>query len=299
MPNELLSICIPTRNRSRYLKEILSAFASQIKEAGFGPDKVAFYISDNAADDETPQILAEFKQKISWANCSRNEINIGADANIIRVTMLAKGKYIWVVGDDELLCNGAVKTVIQLIEKHQPGLIIAYDSRYDSKISAPQVFGDYRMFAMECVRRNTHALAEHTLISSNIFRADCYDENFARENIKTFFAHMFGMIRPLVRQKASVFLPTTPIITIRDWRPGAVDGQLVDVAAAWKVYFTWLQEELQLPELDPSAPSEHARKAMFKAMVKNPFRFFVSNWRSALDPKAYRLFLSRLFSKAD
>lgn len=297
MPNELLSICIPTRNRSRYLREMLSTFARQINGTGLGPDKVVFYISDNASDDETPDIIRAFAQKVPRADCSRNAANIGGDANIVRVTALAKGSYIWVVGDDELLSDQAVVTVLQLIEKYQPGLIVAFDSRYDLKISAPQIFADYRTFAKECIRRNTHALAEHTLISSNVFRADCYDGDYAKANLGTFFPHMFGMIRPLMEKKASVVLPATPIITVRDWRPGAVDGQWVDVGAAWRNYFVWLRDELQLPELDPAAPGEHLRQAMINAMLKSPIRFLASNWRSIFDPKAYRVVLSRIFRK--
>ena len=108
---------------------------------------------------------------------------------------------------------------------------------------------------------------------------------------------MFGIIRPLMNKKATVVLPATPIITIRDWRPGEVDGKWVDVAMAWRNYFIWLRDELQLPGIDPSVPSEHARQTMINAMLKTPHRFFASNWRSAFDPKAYRAFLNRLFRK--
>ena len=77
-----------------------------------------------------------------------------------------------------------------------------------------------------------------------------------------------------------------------------VDGKLVDVGLAWRNYFVWLRDELQLPELDPSAPSEHARQAMFNAMFKTPIRFLYSNWRLIFDPKAYRVVLHRLFRKS-
>jgi glycosyltransferase involved in cell wall biosynthesis len=298
MPNELLSICIPTRNRSRYLKDILSAFARQVSESKLGPDKVAFYISDNASDDQTPEVIRQFAREVPQATYSRNPENIGADGNNLHVRTLAKGKYLWVIGDDELLRDKAVVTVLELIEKYQPGLIIAYDTRYDSKLSAPQVFSDYRAFAKECIRLNTHALAEHTLISSNIFQADCFDADYAKETLKTFFPHMFGMIRPLLQKKASVVLPATPIITVRDWRPGEVDGRWVDVATAWRNYFNWLRDELQLPELDPSVPSEHARQVMINAMLKTPLQFLVTNWRSIFDPRAYRVFFNRLFRRS-
>ena len=297
MANELLSICIPTRNRARYLKDLLGAFAGQVKHANLGSE-VRFYISDNASEDETPEVMRQFRTEMPNTVCSRNQTNIGADRNFAQICAMAKGKYLWVIGDDELLCNNALTTVLELIDQHHPGLIIAFDTRYDSKITVPRVFPDYREFAKECVRVNTYALAEHTLISSNILRADCYDGEYAITNIATFYAHMFGMIRPLLKNKACVVVPATPIITVRDWRPGPVDGKLVDVSEAWRNYFTWLREELQLPELDPDLPSEHARKVMLNSMIKSPLRFFASNWRSLFDPKAYRLFFNRIFRRS-
>lgn len=296
--SELLSICIPTRNRAKYLREMLAAFARQIKDGNIGPDKVVFYVSDNASDDgETPGIISDFQKRVPAAFCSCNPVNIGGDGNILHVRTLGRGKYIWVIGDDEILCDNAVTTVLRLLEKYQPGLIIAYDSRYELKIPRPQVFSDYRAFAQECLRFNPHALAEHSLISGNVFRADCHDPAFARENIQTSFGHMFGMIRPLAKNRASIVLPETPIITIRKLRPGPSDGNWVDLNAAWLHYFQWLRVELQMPELDPAAVNERARQDMIRRMTKNPLRFIACNWRAIFQPQAYRFVFNRLFRK--
>src|SRR5689334_2838972 len=115
MTNELLSICIPTRNRARYLKDLLGAFAHQVKEDRITHDKVRFYISDNASEDETPQIMQQFAREIPETTIARNPTTIGADANIVQVRTMAKGKYLWVIGDDELLRERAVTTVLDLI----------------------------------------------------------------------------------------------------------------------------------------------------------------------------------------
>jgi glycosyltransferase involved in cell wall biosynthesis len=298
MSNELLSICIPTRNRAKYLREMLAAFAQQIAGGKIGEDKVVFYISDNASDDgETPDIISEFEGKVPKVFSSRNAVNLGADGNNVHIRTLAKGKYLWVIGDDELLDGAAVATVLKLIEEHNPGLIIAFDTHYNLKVPVPQIFSDYRAFAKECVRFNTHALAEHTLISCNIFRADCFDRAYAKETLLTSFPHMFGMIRPLMKKQAAVILPKTPIITVRRLRPGPPDGNWVDLDVMWLNYFKWLRGELQLPELDPAAPNQHARQAMISSMTRNPVRFFASNWRSLFQPQAYRFVFNRFFRK--
>jgi len=299
MSNELLSICIPTRNRAKFLREILAAFARQIADGKIGEDQVVFYLSDNASDDgETPGIISDFAKKVPKVFSSCNAVNLGGDGNNVHIRTLAKGKFLWVIGDDELLDDHAVVKVLKLIEEHNPGLIIAFDTHYDLKIPTPQIFPDYRAFAKECVRFNTHALAEHTLISCNIFRADCFDIELGKKTVDANFPHMFGMIRPLMKNHAAVVLPKTPIITVRkQGRPGPPDGHWVDLDMAWLNYFKWLREELRLPELDPTAPNASAREAMLDRMKRHPVQFLANNWRSLFQPQAYRFVFNRFFRK--
>src|SRR6185503_407006 len=120
VPSELLSVCIPTRNRARYLRELLTAFASQIEQGKFGPADLAFYISDNAAEDETPEVIRAFKQKVPWTVDSRNPSNIGGDENIGKVRRQGQGQYIWVLGDDEILCDNSLGKLLAALRKHQP-----------------------------------------------------------------------------------------------------------------------------------------------------------------------------------
>jgi glycosyltransferase involved in cell wall biosynthesis len=297
MKSELLSVCIPTRNRAKYLGEILSNYAQQMAAAGLTEKDVTFYISDNASEDETPQIFRDFEKKVPRAHYSRNAVNLGGDGNNVHIRTLAKGEYLWVIGDDELLCDNALVTVLDLIKKHRPGLIIAYASRYQIKIGRPQVFPTYRDFARECVRHNLHALAEHTLISCNIFRADCWDGDYGRQQIPTSFPHMFGMIRPLMQKNAPIVLPAEHIIAMRDEPPPAPDGHWINLDVAWVNYFNWLRDELQLPELDPNGPSEHARKAMLEKLTRHPLKYIASNWRSLFQPKAYVFVFNRIFRR--
>lgn len=295
---ELLSVCIPTRNRARYLQEILAAFAKQVSQNKFGPEHVGFHVSDNASDDNTPEVFQGFAQQVSWAKYWRNPSNIGADRNILHVRTHARGQYIWAIGDDELICDKALANLLRLLREKQPGLVIAYNSAYGFDLPTPQVFSDYKDFARACILTNPHALAEHTLISSNIYRADCFDADFALASLQTFYPHMYGMLRALLKKQASVVLPDFPIISIREQQPAPVDGTWVDnLDACWVGYFTWLREEMQMPELNPHAPSDFARRSLFNRMSKHPLRFLRKNWHSLFQPKAYRFVYNRLFRK--
>ena len=134
MSQELLSICVPTYGRAKYLKAMLDAFAVQVKRDNITPEQVTFYISDNCSPDETPQVIDEFARNVPQLVRVRNEKNIGGDNNIFFVRTLGKGKYIWVAGDDELVCDHALANVLRLLREHSPGLVIAYNSkRYYSR----------------------------------------------------------------------------------------------------------------------------------------------------------------------
>ena len=296
MNPELLSVCIPTRNRAGYLRDLLTAFARQVRADQIGPEAVVFYFSDNASDDATPEVIREFAGQVPQSVYHRNPANIGGDNNILHVRTLGRGQYIWVLGDDELLADNALVNLLQLLRQTRPGLVLAYGPGYDLRIRAPQVFTDFRAYAQECIHANVHALAEHSLISSNIYRADCYDFDYARETLPTHYPQLYGMIRPLFKQRAAVVLPGFPIIIMRETPAAAVDGLWIsDLDAIWIGYFKWLRDELQLPELDPNAPSRHARQAMIRKMFRHPFRYLANNWRSLFNPTAYVFVFNRLF----
>lgn len=299
MSSEFLSICIPTWNRSQFLRDLLEAFARQVEADKLGPADVGFYISDNASTDKTPDVFQEFAQKVPNASYFRNETNIGGDPNQLKVRTYAKGRYVWEVGDDELLADRALANLVKALREHQPGLVISFSPNYESALPRPQIFEDYRAFARECLRVNPHALAEHTLISANIYRADCFDFAYAGECIgKSCYSHMYAVLRPTLRSHASVMLPTFPIIILRDARAVVTGGKWVDdLDANWVRYFEWLREEMAMPELDPHAASEFARRALIRRLWRHPFQMLRNNHRALFQPSAWRFVFNRLFRR--
>ncbi len=105
----LLSICIPTFNRADLLGPSLSALCRELATTG---DKAEIIVCDNASTDRTPEVLLQF-QETPHVRIFRNDSNIGAARNILRlVTELARGEFIWVLGDDDLVIEGAVRRIL-------------------------------------------------------------------------------------------------------------------------------------------------------------------------------------------
>jgi abequosyltransferase len=105
----LLSICIPTYNRCRYLPETLDSILSQ------APPEVEIVISDNASTDATTEVVSEYTEKYPNVRYSRVEINQGPDSNFLRVVSLATGRYCWLLSDDDTIKSGAIATILREI----------------------------------------------------------------------------------------------------------------------------------------------------------------------------------------
>jgi glycosyltransferase involved in cell wall biosynthesis len=297
MSQELLSICIPTYNRSRLLGQILEVLGAQIRTAG--AENVVLYISDNGSPDNTRQVVEEFqKQSGVRVVYSRNDTNLGISKNLLKVMAMGRGRFVWTLGDDEIVAENSVPNLVKVLRERDPGFVLMFDTRYPWPLPKPGLYADYRAFARECIRLdNVHALAEQTLLSSNLYRSEYFDAKFGEQNIDTWFPHMFGFLRPLLKNQLSVLIPDFPVISTRaEERSVPSDGKWANLDECWKTYLTWLREEMQMPELDPSAASRAARKAMIANMRAHPVQYLQKYWRALFQPSAWRFLWARFFS---
>lgn len=108
MGKYLLSICIPVYNRECELRECLESI-----EANYVAG-VEVVISDNKSTDRTVEVIQAFEDKfpIVWAI---QDSNVGYDRNCIDVVSLSSGKYCWLLGSDDKVCDGAIALLIQNI----------------------------------------------------------------------------------------------------------------------------------------------------------------------------------------
>lgn len=124
----LLTLGVPTFNRSRYLEKCLHALCSQ---AG-NDSRIEIFVSDNASVDETPSIVAAYQKKYGNVRYVRQETNIGGAANFEYLRSHAKGKFVMVLGDDDYLQQGVVANLFQVMEKNPDLALIAVRSNTDA-----------------------------------------------------------------------------------------------------------------------------------------------------------------------
>jgi len=110
--NELLAICIPTFNRAGYLRECLDSFLPQISPLG-----IPVYVSDNASTDDTLTMLRRYQaERYPHLFFRSNPNNLGIDRNMAAVVEMARTRFCWLFGDDDIVRPGAVAAVLDKLQ---------------------------------------------------------------------------------------------------------------------------------------------------------------------------------------
>lgn len=117
MENKILTIGIPTFNGSRYIREAIESVITQVDIKHC--DLLEILVSDNASTDNTCSIIDEYisKSKITITYIC-NDANVGYDRNVDNLFKHAKGEFVWLLGDDDYLADGAITKFFELIKKH-------------------------------------------------------------------------------------------------------------------------------------------------------------------------------------
>lgn len=109
-----LSICIPTFNRCVNLEETLHRCISEI-EGGDLKYRIEILVGDNASSDDTENVCLSLKNKYKYINYIKNKENIGGERNWFNLVNSAKGRYVWILCDDDDFLPGLIADIIKII----------------------------------------------------------------------------------------------------------------------------------------------------------------------------------------
>jgi abequosyltransferase len=170
----LLTIAIPTYNRAGYLVECLNHICSQLE--GY-EDRVELVVSDNCSTDSTGEVVQRYIEKGYPVIYRRNPENIGSDNNFIKCFKEALGKYVLIMGDDDILLEGALSRILNILDKDDYGVVYlrTYGFKEDYKRERPKVFyKGYKEYSdtKRFINETSYFL---TFISSNIVNKSILD----------------------------------------------------------------------------------------------------------------------------
>jgi glycosyltransferase involved in cell wall biosynthesis len=117
----ILSIVIPTYNRSNKLFRLLKNIEDEVTDLNFS---IRVYVSDNASNDDTEIVVKNFKTNAFNLEYYRQEKNIGFDGNVRFLYDKAKSEYVWFFSDDDILLPRSIETVINGLLTTNPDVLL-------------------------------------------------------------------------------------------------------------------------------------------------------------------------------
>lgn len=110
----VLSLCIPIYNRERFLDKMLSRF---LEDKDLFENQISLYISDNCSQDNLGACCLTYQEQGLQLEYHRNDENIGPDSNFEQCFRHATGRYVWLLGSDDIPVSGFLRRLISYLER--------------------------------------------------------------------------------------------------------------------------------------------------------------------------------------
>ena len=221
-----LSICIPTYNRLQFLKQSLVAITSQINDDN--SSKVEIIISDNSSTDGTKAYLESFIAKNSSISIKyfRQDSNVGADSNFLKVIGLSRGEFVYLVSDDDILLSGAIDKLLNCINFNSSldAICVNYRSfKLDPTVNTQprlSLLNDKTITDKNEVLETLGTLI--TFMSILCFRRTIVDVETLNNKVGTNFIHSYIFLKVLAQENGVLFL-SSPLLSMRVNNTGGYD----------------------------------------------------------------------------
>jgi len=140
----LLSICIPTFNRARYLKKNIDSI---VRQPEFQDGSVEIVVSDNVSEDATQALCESYAARFANFRYFRNEKNI-RDANFPLALSRGRGVLRRLVNDRLWFYDGSLSMMCQEVKRYlhqdeKPVLFFADGLRSGADAVAPLTLDDF------------------------------------------------------------------------------------------------------------------------------------------------------------
>ena len=129
----LLSLCIPIYNRLSYLEKQL---ARMLEDKYLFEKQIQLIISDNCSADDLEFCCKKYQERGLKITYHRQETNIGPDKNFEWSFHHADGKYVWLLGSDDVPVSGVLRKLMAYLEWSDYGLVHLSMRKMDRELTA-------------------------------------------------------------------------------------------------------------------------------------------------------------------
>lgn len=229
----LLTIAIPTYNRSRYLAENLAQLRSEVSSVV--PGSVEILVSDNCSPDGTPSVVYDAIASGLSIRYVRNETNVGWALNFVQCFDLATGKYVLLLGDDDLLVDGALALLMRQLTGSEYGLVCLRPYGFDLDFRREHPGGTGRIRRFSDANRFLLAISRwFTLTSACVINKSLVSAVDSREFVATNLAVFHLVLRASLAGRENLFVDKFLVASKRQ-NSGGYDYAQVFVGEMWRI----------------------------------------------------------------
>ena len=264
--DKLLSICISTYNRAKYLEQLLNSVFVQFGDVPV--EKIELCINDDSADNETELVVEKYR-KLNKVDLiyQRNHVNTGMERAFLSVVEMSSGKYCWILSDDDLMIQGALKIIFETILSNNYDLVIGernfFVEKYNYQIERQWNFQDNILDnATEYNEILNCGFWASTYICSLIFNRDLwFSSKFRDTDISRFryFIHIRKIFNALPHSSKSTIFLSKPLMAARGDEFSYTSNSL-------KVWYYYLVRVLRSLDLYSEEIIEDCSKRISKEM---------------------------------
>ena len=227
----LISIVIPSNNRTELLDE---AILSIITEPSWNSE-CELCISDNSNGNGTENLIRNKYSGSPQIFYRRSLDAPSLDENVNMAISMARGKYVWIFGDDDLIVENFLAELITYLKNSSPDIVILNSCSFQEQgqveaarlaLDSPKVYGpdgDNLFLADQG--------AYITYVPCIVIRKNLWEKFFRPEKIGTFFAHIDTVFRSKIGHTAH-YLPSPAIkmrLHMQTWQAKHFE--------IWNIYF--------------------------------------------------------------
>jgi len=188
----ILSVVIPSKNKLIYLSETIQ---SLIKEPSF--DQIELCISDNSGSNETKIYCKELANSFVNFKYLPADTSSNLDENINNAVLMANGKYVWLMGDDDICEINALEKIINKLNDISPAFMIVNSSSFEESniIEVSRALNIDKFYSIDDNDQFLVELGSYvTFLSAIVVKKNLWVKFFDSNKIGSYFAHLNNIL---------------------------------------------------------------------------------------------------------